>query len=443
MENKFDDIYDANLSVEAGGTIEVSPVVQAESGNKEKLWTPNFFLLWQGQLVSVLGDVVYNLALGFWILAATGSTALMGTLMAASTLPAVLVSPFAGVIVDRADRKWLMIATDIIRGLAVVFLAAAAYMGFIEIWMVFVTGIILGLGGAFFSPTVNSAIPDLVPPSKIMAANSVIGMVGTGSNIVGSSAGGLLLQILGAPFMFLFNGLSFIVSAVINLFIKIPKIQHKTEQHFFADMKAGYLFVWKMRGLRYMIMVAALSNFLSFIGIVLFLPLFQMNESLGPAKYGITMAFFTGGMFLAMGLISAIKIPPHIKPYIFLPSEFLTLACFAAFGLVEYFPLMVLLQFAGGFFMAIVNVFVYTTIQLAVPQDMRGKVFSLVGTVCSSLMPFAMALGGVLGEFFPLRSIIFACFAVQLVLFLPLVLVKSFTRFVAYDPEKQTLEDLM
>ncbi|MFI5369523.1 MAG: MFS transporter, partial [Spirochaetia bacterium] len=74
----------------------------------EKLWTASFLLLWQGQLVSIFGDVVYAIALGFWILAATGSTILMGSLMAASTLPRILVSPFAGVVVDRFDRRSVM-----------------------------------------------------------------------------------------------------------------------------------------------------------------------------------------------------------------------------------------------------------------------------------------------------------------------------------------------
>jgi len=71
---------------------------------RPRLWNRNFLLLWQGQLVSSLGDTVYAIALGFWILAVTGSTALMGTLMAASTLPRVLVGPLAGVVVDRRDR---------------------------------------------------------------------------------------------------------------------------------------------------------------------------------------------------------------------------------------------------------------------------------------------------------------------------------------------------
>ena len=409
----------------------------------EKLWTPNFFILWQGQFVSVLGDVVYSIALGFWVLSVTGSTALMGTLMAASTLPSVLISPFAGVIVDRSDRKKLLILMDVIRGATIVFLALAAYKGFIAIWMVFVAGIILGVCGAFFSPAVSSSIPDIVPTSRLMGANSMMGMVQSGSNILGSSAGGFLFQLLGAPFLFLFNGLSFVISAVLNLFIKIPDIKRKTEQHFFADMKDGYKFIWEFRGLRHMLLLLSVLNFISSVAIILFLPLFEKTESLGAGRYGLAMAFLTGGMLVAMALTSMIKVAPSRRLAIFMFSAILSSICFSVSALTGSFPVMCAIIFVGGFFMATINVFIHSTIQLTVPQEMRGKVFSLVGMVASSLTPFGMALGGVLGEFFPIRAVIFVCFLLVLVIFMPFGFIKSFKRFINFDPDSQTLQDIV
>ena len=175
---------------------------------REPLWTLNFLLLWQGQLVSVLGDVVYAIALGFWVLAVTGSTALMGGLLAASTLSRILASPVAGVVIDRGDRRKLMIWMDAVRGAAVVAVGIAAFAGFLQVWMVFAAGVILGLCGAFFTPAVGSVIPDITSPAKVVQANSVFSMLQTGGNIIGNSAGGVLFQLLGAPFLFLFNGLS-------------------------------------------------------------------------------------------------------------------------------------------------------------------------------------------------------------------------------------------
>ena len=189
----------------------------------ERLWTTNFLLLWQGQLVSILGDVVYSIALGFWILAETGSTALMGGLMAASILPRILVSPVAGVVVDRLDRRRLMIWMDVIRGAAVVAVGQPPFAGFLQVWMVFAAGIIIGLCGAFFSPAVSSVIPDITGRSKVVQANSVFSMLQTGGNIVGNSAGGVLFQVLGAPVLFLFNGLSYLFSAGSLLLARVPR----------------------------------------------------------------------------------------------------------------------------------------------------------------------------------------------------------------------------
>ena len=183
-----------------------------ENEKHEKLWTPSFLILWQGQLVSTMGDAIYSIALGFWVLAVTGSTALMGTLMAASTLPGVLVSPFAGVLIDRCNKRRLFILMDMLRGVCIVLLAAAAYSGMIAIWMVFVAGIILSICGAVFSPGIQSAVPDLVPKSKVANATSAFAVVGVGSNMLGSVAGGVLFQILGAPVLFLIDGLSFLFS---------------------------------------------------------------------------------------------------------------------------------------------------------------------------------------------------------------------------------------
>jgi hypothetical protein len=91
--------------------------------------------------------------------------------------------------------------------------------------------------------------------------------------------------------MFLFNGVSFIFSAFLNMFLKIPEIERKEKQHFFADMKDGYKFVWRFRGLRDLLAIISVLNFVSTVAIILFLPLFQQTESLGPGRYGIAMAF--------------------------------------------------------------------------------------------------------------------------------------------------------
>jgi len=427
--------------------------IEIEPKNKitGKLWTMNFFLLWQGQLVSGLGDVIYEIALGFWVLAVTGSTGLMGTLMAASALPRILIAPFAGVIVDRCNRRNMIVLMDLVRGIVITAVGIAAILGFVQIWMVFAAGVTLGICAAFFNPTVGSTVPDIVPRDKLIQANSALNMVGTGVNILANPLGGFMYQILGAPIMFLTNGISYLVSAFTEIFIKVPKIERKisvddamqnTRESFKKDLKEGFKFVWNFKGLRYLIMVAAGLNFFANMGIVLILPLFQRTQALGPGKYGVAIALLTGGMFTGMALISIIKVPYEKRLSIFMISGVIFSIGFAAFPMVSFNYMLVLL-FIAGFFNAIVNTFISATLQLTVPQEMRGKVFSIMNTVTGGLVPIAMAVGGILAEFIAIKYIILTCFLLSGAGIIPLGFIKKFKHFINFNPDNQTLEDIM
>lgn len=115
---------------------------------------------------------------------------------------------------------------------------------------------------------------------------------------------------------------------------------------------------------------------------------------------------------------------------------------FIGFGLISSFPGMVLMLFIGGILSSVSSVFMPASIHLIVPPEMRGKVFSLAGMLTQGLMPVGMGLGGILGEYSPLRTIIVAAYAVQLLVFLFIAFIPSFKRCINFDPNSQTMEDL-
>jgi DHA3 family macrolide efflux protein-like MFS transporter len=409
--------------------------------NEAKLWNLNFFLLWEGKLVSIMGDIAYEIALGFWILAVTGSTALMGTLMAATLLPRVLISPFAGVWVDRSDRKWLIVFMDLIRGVFIALVGVAAIIGIIQIWMVFAAGIILGLCGAFFGTAVGSSIPDIVPKTHIVKANSAFSLVSTGTGIVGNSASGFLYQLLGAPLMFLFNGISYIISGFSEIFVKIPRIRHKKEEfRFFDDLKSGFSYVWNEKGIKYIGFIAALLNFFAAMGIMLLLPLFQRTQHLGPGRYGILMGTFAGGAFLGFMLTSVVSIKSSKRFFVFFWCGIIFSAMLIFIPIYLYFPLMLALSIISGITNAILNALLSSILQLTVPQDKRGKIFGLLETGSQGLVPLSFAIGGILAEFIPLQILISACFVVTLFGFIPMAFMPDIIRFINFDPEKEEPE---
>jgi DHA3 family macrolide efflux protein-like MFS transporter len=406
-----------------------------------RLWNVNFLLLWQGQFVSSLGDTAYSIALGFWILAVTGSTALMGTLMATTALTRVVVSPFAGVLVDRSNRKWVLVAADAARGVVIMAVAAAAFAAALDVWMVFAAGVVLGLCGAFFGPAVTSALPDIVPKAKLVRANSLFHLIYTASGIPGFSVGGFLYALLGAPLLFLVNGLSYLFSAATEIFIKIPRIKHeKHEFKFFEDTKAGLSFTWRLRPLRYMLVIFSVLNFFAAMGIMLLLPLFQRTDDLGPARYGIVLAGLTGGMFVGYILMSIIHVKPARRFAVFYASAIVGMGALAAFPLYIFFPLMFALAAVFGVFNAVLNALIMAVLQMTTPADMRGKVFGLLGTLAGGLTPLAMALGGVLAEFISIRLLISASFILTFLSFVPLAFSPAIRRYVNFDPDKDSLE---
>lgn len=410
---------------------------------KDRLWTPSFIILWQGQLVSMLGDAAYSIALGFWVLKITGSTALMGMLMAVSTLPGVLVSPFAGVLIDLKNKKHLLILMDMFRGLSIVLIAIAAFSGYLAIWMVFAAGIILSVCGAVFNPGVDSAMPDLVSKSKLTNANSLLALAGTGSSMVGSVLGGILFQAIGAPFLFLFNGLSFLFSGISIFFVKIPKRKINTEFKFWQDMRDGFKFMWKLKGLRYLLFLCAVLNFFAYIAIVLIMPFFEKTHGLGPAKYGIVMACYMAGAMAGFIFTSIITFPPRKRLVIFILFMFTCYLSLIAAIIMNLFVVMAALMVIGGFCNSVINVVLMSTIQLVTPENMRGKVMAFMRMSCQGLTPFAEAFGGVLGGIFPIRAVILAAMIASFLIAIPFYFKKSFKRFVNYDYEKDDLHELV
>lgn len=393
--------------------------------NSIKLWNKNFILLWQGTLVSSFGNVAYSIALGFWILAKTGSTALMGALMAATSLPMIFWGPVAGVWVDRSDRRWILVLTDMIRGIVICVVAIFLFLDMAEIWMVFLAGIVIGTCSAFFTPATSSVLPDLVDMKDIEKANSLFSMIQAASSVIGNTAGGAMFTLLGAPLMFLINGLSYIFSSISELFIKVPKIKKVSNKSFMSDLREGLSFIWNYVGLRLLIIIFSIVNFFGGIVFLLILPLFQRSESLGAVRYGIGMGCLALGAVVGMILVSFYKFSSGNRYKVFALSALSMAASFAVFPMFDNFYIMLFFIFAGGFSNAIMNVLINSVIQQTVPQEKRGKVFGIMDTVTGGLQPVAMAVGGVLGEIFPIKDVISYS----------LILVFIFTVFICLNSE--------
>jgi MFS family permease len=406
--------------------------------NDEKVWNLNFFLLWQGQMVSGIGDFFYQIALGFWVLDTTGSTALMATIMAASTIPQIIISPIAGVVVDRVNRKWMIVVMDLVRGCTVMCIAIIAFIGQLEIWMVLFAGIILGVCLSFFNPAVQASIPDIVPRSKLVKATAAFSMIFATSKIIGDAVGGFFYHILGVSLIFFVNGVSYLFSAFTEIFVKIPNIHHNREINpFFKEMKTGILFVWNFKGLRYLFLHALISNFFLNISYSLILPLFQRNDQLGPVSYGFVMATAAIGAFVGLLLSSVIQ---------FNPSRRFLMMCILGgvysmarmiFPFSQDIIVLLFLMLISGFAISISANFFEASIHATVPANKRGKVFSLLNTVTMGVWPIGMIAGGILAEFIPISFLITTASGICLLGYMTLLFFPKAKQVINFDPTVQ------
>ncbi len=376
---------------------------------RERLFNRDFVLLWQGQLVSQVGNQAHVIALMFWILEATRSASLMGLLGMSAALPGVVLSPLGGAIADRHSRKALLVVADLVRGIAVLLLAALLFTHGSDTRLVvaalFVTAVVAGIMGALFRPAVSAAIPDLVPASRVQAANSLTQLSAQGSQFAGQAIGGVLYRTLGAPLLFLVDGISYLLSAGSELFLRIPQRLPAARpglgavaRGYLSDTREGLAWIWRRTGMRTFILTATAINFL-FMPIAVLLP-FYVTDVLGKgaAWYGFLLAALSLGSIAGLLLAGTLRLTGPARARALAAALLLTAASMGGLGLVRSPAAALALMFAAGLLAAVLNVTVVTLLQLATPQELRGRVMGLVMSLASAATPLGMAVGGVLGD---------------------------------------------
>lgn len=410
------------------------------------LFNRNFLLLWQGQLVSHLGNQAFSLAMVYWLMETTGSASLMGLLMIVSLLPGVVLGPLGGVLADRHSRLGIIIVSDLLRGLGVLALAALMFLrpGASEliVGMLFVVALFSGIINAVFQPAIAASIPDLVPRGKIAAGNSLTQFSVQASVLVGQAVGGLLYRLLGAAYLFLIDGLTYLFSALSEAFIRIPQKRpdervpgKKVLAAYMSDTIHGVRYVWGRPGMRSFLGVAGAFNFLA-MPVFILLPFYVTDWLLKDAAwYGFLLAAIGAGSLFGYLLAGTVKVSAQRRPWVITSALLGTAVLLAIAGSVRDPGIALILFFGIGIFTGAINIFVITLFQTTTPGEMRGRVMALVITLSGAATPLGMALGGVLGDATNknIPVLYFACGALIGVLVVTAFTRPSFRAFLQWD----------
>jgi DHA3 family macrolide efflux protein-like MFS transporter len=412
-----------------------------------KLLNKNFFLLWQGQLVSLLGVQAYSIAMMFWIKHQTGSATLMGLVMMVSQIPGVLLGPISGIFVDRYSRWKIIVGSDLIRGFVTLTLATLVFLSPDEhriiIVALFTVGLISSTIASFFNPAITASIPELVPSEKLATANSMHAFSYQASNTVGMGIGGVLFRIMGASTLFFIDGITYIFSAVSEMFIKIPQQfpDEKTDaksslNRLLDDIKEGFLFIWKNKGMRHLFFTFTLISFFLVPGMVL-TPFFVEDYLMATSDW---YGFITGGIGLGsiIGFVIAggVKASGPVRSKMNITAIILFNLFLTLFGFIRAKELAVANMFMGGIMMGFFQVNVLTIVQQTTPDWIRGRVFAMLTTITGGLTPVGMGMTGVITDLLNQNVPLVLIAGGVLSFFSCVILVfsRTFREYMAYEP---------
>jgi MFS family permease len=414
-----------------------------------KLMNKNFFLLWQGQLVSQIGSHAFIVAIMFWTKHVTGSATLMGMLVMVAMLPGVILGPVGGTVADRFSRRAIIILSDVLNGIVVLLFSLLIFLYPQEvnlniIFLFFVT-IFIGIVGSFFRPAISASIPDLVPENKLATANSLNQSSFQISMFIGQGLGGILYRVLGPLMLIFVDGLSYLFSAISESFIAIPqKIPERSKdyksvfQEFKSDTIGGFRYIWKRVGMRNLFVAAAFTNFFA-MPIILLLP-FYVEDFLKVTTewYGYLIAAWGFGSLLGFFLIGMIRLSGRTRCLVIIPLAIVASLIIGSLGFIEIPIIALILMVAGGTLNGIFNITIITLLQKTTPSEIRGRVFGLLGTISSALAPIAMGLAGAVADLVNknIPLIYISCGAILVVIDIIISLNKEYRHFLSYESKE-------
>ena len=358
-----------------------------------------FSLLWSGQLVSVLGSGLTGFALGVWVYQTTGSVTRFALISLFTSLPGILLSPVAGVLVDRWDRRRVMLASDAASAVCTLGVLALLGQDRLEIWHIYVAMGLSSLFRAFQWPAFTASTTLLVPKRHYGRAGGMLQLGEALALILAPAIAGVLIARIGLTGVILLDLASFLFAGLTLLAVRIPAPEPAGEPALqgtlLSGIAGGWAYLRQRPGLMALLFLFAGTNFATAMVQVLFTPLvlsFAPPETLGRVLSGVSSGLLLGGLTLSLWggprrRIAGIRALQTLQGLILLVGALRASA-----------PLLTAAGFLFFFCAGVVNGSSQAIWQSKVAPGLQGRVFSLRRMVVTSTLPLAYLIGGPLAD---------------------------------------------
>ncbi len=360
----------------------------------------NYRLFFAGQLVSLTGTWMQNVAQAWLVYQLTNSPFKLGVVAFAAGVPALIFSLWAGVVADRTPKRRLLLFTQTGMMLLAFVLAADMFLGAVQWWHVAVLAFLLGVANAFDAPARQAFVVEMVGRSELMNAIALNSAMFNSARIVGPALAGITLAALGAAWCFVLNGVSFLaVIGGLALMDVQPYVGAPAAESHWTQMREGLSYVWHQTTVRSLLTLVAVSNLFA-LGFLALLPAFAQDVlHIGTVGYGLLSTALGVGA-LAGALILA-SLGDHSRKGMMLTAGNLTVPVVViALALSRSYHLTLALLVIGGLGFMTQNATANTLLQKIVPDGLRGRVMSVYMMVFLGFYPIGSLVAGAVAERF-------------------------------------------
>ncbi|WP_454844785.1 MFS transporter [Priestia megaterium] len=386
-----------------------------EVNDKETHLSLSFYFILIGDIVSKIGDYIYQLAIPLLVLQLTGSPVMMGITFAVEQVGVLIAGLFAGVIVDRNMPKTIVKYNSILQAILVFLIPLSYYLKLINIYVLFIIGFLLISANFLYKTSINSLIPQVVEKNKIPLANGRISIFKSLSKTFGPVMAGFLIATLGPINSLIIDGITFLVIFLLMVLIKTSneyfykdnlKNTQGSSSRISEDIKEGFILIASSKHVASLIGLNVLTN-LGYVAMFSML-VYHFKEALELSNQTVGLIFAADGIgaFLAGMCLPLILSKVKNGPVILVCSVIMGVSIFML-GYIS-FPLLVGI-FLGltMYCVQIINRTMYTIWQMEFPVNKLGRIFSLATMLEYITVPIAASLAGIIakqyGSFFLMK----------------------------------------
>lgn len=362
-----------------------------------------FTLVWLGQIISVLATNMTGFALTIWVFEKTGSAMALALVQVFFITPFLIITPFAGVMVDRYNRKLMMMLSDLTAGLATIAILVLYFMGMLEVWHLYAAAVFQGLGNAFQWPAYSSAISTMIPKEQYGRANGMMSLIEMGPGVLAPMLAGSLLPLIGLAGVLTLDVVSFVLAVLALFFVHIPQPPRSQEGvqaqgTMLKEAAFGFRYIFARPSLLGLQLVFFLGNLCVGIANTVIAPMILLRTANDSVSLGVVLsAGAVGGVAggIVMSAWGGFKRRVHgVLAGWILSSFFLALV-----GLGSQLSLWVGAMVLSTFLIPLVNGSNQAIWQAKVAPDLQGRVFSARRLIAWMTNPISPLIAGTLADY--------------------------------------------